>query len=106
MKDVLEKVADALMEKYDIITVADNYLKAEDCWPSLEEGYEKNCDYVTVRLTPLSKGVLVEVERSLFAYDADNFAEEQSVEYYPIYVPKGHEEDIPILVSELLGVGA
>ena len=106
MKEILEKVADALEEKYDPITVANCYLKARDCWPSFEEGYEKECDHVTVRLTPLAKGFLVEVERSLFAYDADNFAEEQSVEYYPLYVPKGHEEDIPALVSEILGVRA
>jgi len=106
MKEVLEKVADVLMAKYDIITVANSYLKAEDCWPSVEEDYEKNCDYVTVRLTPLPRGVMVEVERSLFAYDADNFAEEQSVEYYPLYVPKDHEEDIPALVSAILGVNS
>ena len=106
MKEILEKVADALKEKYDPIIVANGYLKAMDCWPSFEEDYEEECDHVAVRLTPLPRGVLVEVERSLFAYDVDNYCEEQSIEYYPLYVPRGHEEDIPALVSEILGVRA
>ncbi|WP_297494507.1 hypothetical protein [Thermococcus sp.] len=106
MREILEKIAEALEERYDTTITANGYLKARDCWPSFEEDYEKECDHVTIRLTPLQKGVLVEVERFLFAYDAVNFAEEQSAEYYPFYVPKGHEEDIPALVAEILGVRA